>query len=164
MRFCLILLAILFIALFACAEEPSPALQGTVSWIHDGDTIEISNIGKVRLIGIDTPERDNSNRDRYLLSQGVSAARLRTIYQTAKEFNIRHVKGQHVTLSLDQPPRDRHGRLLAYIHLSDGRLLNRVLLEKGLAVVYRKFSFKLKEDFLAAEKLARQAKAGLWAD
>jgi len=150
------------LALPACAEQPTPALQGTVSWVYDGDTLKVDTIGKVRLIGIDTPERENSQRDSYLIAQGISAAKQRQIYQRAKEFNIKQVKGQKVTLSLDDSPRDRHDRLLAYVHLPDGRLLNRLLLEEGLAVVYRRFSFHLKEDFLAAEAEAREDKRGLW--
>jgi micrococcal nuclease len=138
-------------------------LQGTVLWIYDGDTLKVDTIGKVRLIGIDTPERKNSQRDQYLIKQGISAARQRQIYQLAKEFNIEQVKGQKVTLSLDDTPRDRHGRLLAYVHLPDGQLLNRVLLEQGLAVVYRRFSFRLKKDFLTAEAEAKRNRLGLWA-
>jgi micrococcal nuclease len=148
----------------ACAESPTPPLQGTVTWIYDGDTLKIDPIGKVRLIGIDAPERKNSRRDQYLIKQGISAARQRQIYQRAKEFNIEQVKGQKVTLSLDTSPRDRYDRLLAYVHLSDGRLLNRVLLEQGLAVVYRRFSFRLKEDFLTAEEEAKRNRLGLWAE
>ncbi|MDG5468558.1 thermonuclease family protein [Deltaproteobacteria bacterium IMCC39524] len=150
------------LALSACAEESGPALQGTVTWIYDGDTLEVDPHGKVRLIGIDTPERENSKRDSYLIKKGISAARQREFYQQAKAFNIKQVKGQHVTLTLDDPERDRHGRLLAYLHLPDGRMLNRVLLEQGLAVVYRRFSFRMKEDFLTAETEAMKNKQGLW--
>jgi micrococcal nuclease len=147
----------------ACAENQALPLHGTVLWIYDGDTLKIDTIGKVRLIGIDTPERENSQRDQYLIKQGISAARQRQIYQLAKEFNIEQVKGKKVTLSLEDTPRDRHGRLLAYVHLPDGQLLNRVLLEQGLAVVYRRFSFRLKEDFLTAEAEAKRNRLGLWA-
>ena len=161
-RFCLALLAGLILVLPACADEPADTLQGTVAWVHDGDSLEIDTLGKVRLIGIDTPEREDSPRDRFLEKQGIPAPRQREIYQTAKAFNIRHVKGQTISLSFDHPPRDRYGRLLAYVYLPDGRLLNRMLLEQGLAVVYRKFSFRMKQDFLAAEEQAKQAGVGLW--
>jgi len=150
------------LALSACAEDSGPALQGTVSWVYDGDTLKVDPHGKVRLIGIDTPERENSKPDSYLIKKGISAARQRAIYQQAKTFNIKQVKGQQVTLTLDDPERDRHGRLLAYLHLPDGRMLNRVLLEQGLAVVYRRFSFRMKEDFLTAEAEAMKNKQGLW--
>lgn len=158
----LLLYASLSFLLPACAEEPPPALQGTVAWVYDGDTLKIEPQGKVRLIGIDTPERENSQRDNYLVKKGVPAARQRHIYRQAKEFNIKHAKSRKVTLLLAEPPRDRHGRLLAYVYLPDGRLLNRVLIEQGLAVVYRRFSFQKKEDFLIAEEEARKNKRGLW--
>jgi len=164
LRFLVLLLCLSFtLALPACAEQPAPALQGTVSWVYDGDTLKVDPVGKVRLIGIDTPESKNSQRDNYLIDKGISAASQRQIYQAAKEFNIKQVKGQKVTLSLDDPPRDRYGRLLAYVYLADGRLLNRVLLDKGLAVVYRRFSFRMKDDFLSAEAEAKKNKRGLWA-
>ncbi len=161
-RFCLALLAGLVLVLPACAEEPTDTLQGIVTWVHDGDTLEIDTLGKVRLIGIDTPEREASSRDMFLEKQGIPASRQREISQNAKAFNISQVKGQTISLSLDHPPRDRYGRLLAYVYLPDGRLLNRILLEQGLAVVYRKFTFRMKQDFLAAEERAKQAGVGLW--
>ena len=161
-RCCLVVLIGLLIALPVCAEKPIELLQGTVTWVHDGDTLEIENLGKVRLIGIDTPEREASLRDKFLEKQGISVTKQRETYQNAKAFNIRLVKGQMVSLSLDHPPRDRYGRLLAYVYLPDGRLLNRILLEQGLAVVYRRFSFRMKNDFLAAEERAKQSGLGLW--
>ncbi|HKJ29136.1 MAG TPA: thermonuclease family protein [Desulfuromonadales bacterium] len=163
MRLLSLLLCLSFVlALSACAEESGSVLQGTVTWIYDGDTLKVDPHGKVRLIGIDTPESENSKRDSYLIKKGISAARQREIYQQAKTFNIKQVKGQQVTLTLDDPERDRHGRLLAYLHLPDGRMLNRVLLEQGLAIVYRRFSFRMKEDFLTAETEAMKDKQGLW--
>jgi len=152
-----------FLILPACAEEPAPALEGTVIWIYDGDTLKVEPLGTVRLIGIDVPERADSSRDRYLAEQGISAARQRKIYTAAKEFNIRQVKGKRVKLILGDPPRDRHDRLLAYVYLPDGRLLNQLLIEQGLAVVYRRFSFSMKDDFLAAEAAAARSGVGLWA-
>jgi micrococcal nuclease len=162
LRLCLILLTGLALALPVCADGPVETLQGTVTWVHDGDTVEIEKLGRVRLIGIDTPEREASPRDAFLERQGVSAMRQREIYRQAKAFNISYVKGQTVVLTFDHPPRDRYGRLLAYVYLPDGRLLNRILLERGLAVVYRKFTFRMKPDFLAAEEQAKQAGVGLW--
>jgi micrococcal nuclease len=149
--------------LHASAAEPEPVLQGTVSWVYDGDTLEIDSVGKVRLIGIDVPENENSERDRYLSGQGVPVARQRQVSRLAREFNIRQVKGSKVRITLDDPRRDRYGRLLGYVHLTDGRILNQVLVEQGLAVVYRRFDFRMKQEFLAAEERARAHKRGLWA-
>lgn len=152
----------LVLALPVHAEQPLPALQGVVKWIYDGDTLQVAAVGKVRLVGIDVPESEASNRDRYLVKQGVSPARQRQVALAAKAFNIDQVKGRLVRLVLDDPPRDRYGRLLAYVYLPDGRLLNRVLIEQGLAVVYRRFAFSMKDDFLAAEEDARRHQRGVW--
>lgn len=161
--FSLFLFLSFFLILSACAEEPLPAQKGTVTWIYDGDTLEIDPFGKVRLIGIDTPEREASQRDQYLTEKGVSVTKQRQIYQAAKDFNITRIKGQRVSLTLGNPPRDRHDRLLAYVYLPDGGLLNRVLIEQGLAVVYRRFEFRMKDEFILAESEARRSKVGLWA-
>jgi len=160
----LLFLLFLLSPLQSLAEPADATTSGTVTWVYDGDTLEINPYGKVRLIGIDTPERENSPRDNYLIEQGIPASHQRTIYQAAKHFNIEKVKGKLVTLVLDEPTHDRHGRLLAYVKLPDGRILNQVLIEKGLAVVYRRFNFTRKDDFLAAESIARQAHVGIWSE
>ena len=140
------------------AQETS----GKVLWVYDGDTIKVAGIGKVRLLGIDAPEREDSQRDRYLQQQGVSIAALRRVSAEARLFTIAAAKGKTVALEFDREKTDRHGRTLAYVILPDGRTLNRLLLEQGLAVVYRRFDFARKKEFLAAEATARGAGRGLW--
>lgn len=156
--------ALTFLLLLLLLTGPALAANpaGRVTWIHDGDTIAVAGFGKVRLLGIDTPERAASARDDHLLRQGVPEPILRRTAGQALAFAISEVKGRTVTLAFDGDRRDRHGRLLAYVTLPDGRLLNRLLLERGLAVVYRRFEFRLKDDFLAAEAQARQHGVGLW--
>jgi micrococcal nuclease len=158
--FCLLLL-LLSVVLYATAAA-EPVLQGEVTWIYDGDTLRVAGIGKVRLIGIDTPEKEASPRDDFYQQWQIPPAHLRTIAHKSLAFCIAEAKGKTVNLTLDATPRDRHGRLLAYVHLPDGRLLNRLLLEKGLATVYRKFDFRRKQDFLQAEQEARSKRWGLW--
>ena len=137
--------------------------SGTVSWIYDGDTLEIAGVGKVRLLGIDTPEGKDSERDSFYAKQfGLNSQQLRRISRQAKNFTNKTTKGVQVRLVTETVERDKHGRLLAYLYLPDGRLLNRSLLENGLATVFRRYQFRLKDDFFAAETAARQAKIGLW--
>ena len=140
-----------------------PALTGKVLWVYDGDTIKIEHIGKVRLIGIDTPEKESSERDAHYLRQGIAPERLRQVARDATQFLIQQAKGKQVQIEFDEERHDRHGRTLAYVSLPDGRQLNRILLEEGLAAVYRKFNFRLKKDFIAAEESARKKLLGLWA-
>jgi micrococcal nuclease len=156
---------LLFFACFAPEVWSDPfSLSGKVVRVYDGDTIQVANVGKVRMLGIDTPEWQASGRDRYYQRQGISAATLRRIATAARDFVVNHAAGQNVTLTVDSDARDRHGRLLAYVYLEDGRLLNRLLLEAGLAAVYRRFDFSLKSEFIAVEKRARGLSVGLWCD
>ncbi len=156
---CLLLSGVLFTQ---DAWTTPPVLTGKVVWVYDGDTIKVENIGKVRLLGIDTPEWQPSDRDRYFLRQGISESTLRRIATVSREFVQSNVVGKVVVLLTDHEVRDRYGRLLAYVQLPDGRLLNRIMLEEGLAVVYRRFAFTLKSDFIKAEESARNMSRGLW--
>ncbi|APG28794.1 hypothetical protein A7E78_13735 [Syntrophotalea acetylenivorans] len=153
-----------FLLLLALLPSSASAetLSGRVKWIYDGDSIEVTGIGTVRLLGIDAPEHKASQRDRYYLRWGIEPATLRHINQAGKTYLIESVKGETVVLKTENKERDRYNRLLAYVYLPDGRLLNRLLLEKGFAVVYKRFDFEQKTDFLEAESQARCNKNGLW--
>ena len=123
-------------------------VTGRVSWIYDGDTLKVEKIGKVRLIGIDTPEFQASSRDRFYTQKNqIEAKKLREIAQQVKKYNIRNVKGKRVRLELDKTHRDKYDRLLAYVYLPNGEMLNQILLEKGLATVFRRYDFQYKKDF-----------------
>ena len=157
-----ILLGFLLFFLLAVSLQAAE-LTGRVSWIYDGDTLKIEKIGKVRLIGIDTPEYQTSSRDRFYTKKfHIETKKLRKIAQQAKQFNIRNVKGKRVRLELDQTHRDKYDRLLAYVYLPNGEMLNQILLEKGLATVFRRYDFQHKKDFLKIEKKARNSNLGLW--
>jgi len=156
------LFLLLLLSAACLASTTAATLQGTVTWIYDGDTIEVAKVGKVRLIGIDTPEKDDSDRDDFYLRQGVNRATLRRVAGQSRQFLIETVKGQRVTLEADAEEYDRHGRRLAYVFLPDGSLLNEQLLARGYAAVYRRFDFRLKPDFEKVEALARQRALGLW--
>lgn len=159
-----VLLLCSWLLLAGAALAADEALQGRVEWVYDGDTLKVEGIGKVRLIGIDTPEKDASERDKSYRRHGLSRKVLREAAQQATAYSIRHAKGRMVTLTFDRDRTDRFGRSLAYVTLPDGRLLNRELLREGLALVYRRFDFRLKDDFLAAEADARQAGRGVWGE
>ena len=137
-------------------------ISGRVTWIQDGDTIRVDGVGTVRLLGIDTPEMKASERDNFYLRRGLSRRTIRRTARDALHFNIRHLKGKRVTLRPGNPQRDDYGRLLAYVHLPDGRMINLMLIEGGLATVFRRYSFDHKEPFLEAERKARQGKQGMW--
>ena len=82
--------------------------------IIDGDTIEIPGGERVRLLGIDTPEKGD-------LLSNMAATRLKELTTPGPvEFKL-----------CDE--RDRYGRLLATVSV-DGSDVNRILLREGLAL------------------------------
>jgi len=60
--------------------------------------------------------------------------------------------------------RDRYGRLLAYVFLEPGgAMFNEMLIEEGFAYADPRFDHHYETRFAAAERRARERKAGLWA-
>ncbi|MCD6526563.1 MAG: thermonuclease family protein [Desulfuromonas sp.] len=152
------LLALLLLVTTAQAEQ-----HGQVCWISDGDTITVDGVGVVRLIGIDCPEKEASDRDWKYIRLGSSDWRqLREVARSAHHRTIELCKDKRVRLETGKDRYDRYDRLLAYVWLPDGRMLNQLLLEEGLAIVYRRFDFSKKEAFLRREKHARRKKIGMW--
>jgi micrococcal nuclease len=74
-------------------------------------------------------------------------------------------ENQSVTIELDQSQgtRDKYERLLAYVRLSDGKLLNEILVAEGYAreYTYNK-PYAYQKELKDAEASARTEKKGLW--
>lgn len=157
------LIFLFFLLLCSNNSGAAQALEGRVNWIYDGDTLKVSGIGKVRLLGIDCPERENSPRDAYYLKhERIDRIQLRKISADALQYMIKMTKNQWVRLEFDREKTDTYGRTLAYVYLPDGTMLNRLLLDQGLAAVFRRFDFREKPDFIQRENRARQQQRGLW--
>jgi micrococcal nuclease len=124
-----------------------------VSRVIDGDTVEADLQGRtvdVRLIGVDTPETVHP-------SEPVGC-----YGPAASDFVTRQLEGRRVQLEFDVERRDQYGRTLAYIW-KDGKLFNRVLVERGFAEVTLyppddKYEGRLR----AAEDRAKRADNGAW--
>lgn len=103
-------------------SEPEPPLSVSpparfyrVVEVIDGDTIDLANGERVRLVGIDTPEVGECG------------------YEAAKQRLERLALGQRVTLRESDEDRDRYGRLLRYVDRGR-RDLGLDLIQQGLAV------------------------------
>ena len=120
-----------------------------VTKVTDGDTIRLGGIGAVRLIGIDTPEVYGDAE---------------CFGREASEFAERLLPlGTRVRYRVGVEERDRYGRLLAYVWLPDGRMLNRVLVEEGYAQTLTiPPNVDFAEIFRAGAQSARRAGLGLW--
>lgn len=58
--------------------------------------------------------------------------------------------------------KERYNRYLAYVYLPDGSVLNEILVRKGLAWQYKKYSKSNQYQLL--ENKAKLEKLGLWQD
>jgi len=89
-----------------------------VTYIVDGDTIEIENGERIRLICIDTPEKGEEG------------------YKEAKEYLESLILNKNVKLEKDISERDKYNRLLRYVYLEDGTFVNEIIVKEGYAEAY----------------------------
>ena len=90
---------------------------GKCTYVTDGDTIEVDGLGKIRLVGVNTPER------------GVTG------YICSKRFVQKLCLDKEVSLDIDDSKyTDRYGRYLAVV-IVDGKNLNEMLLKENLAEI-----------------------------
>ena len=145
----LILLASFFlhtIPSFVCAQQ-----WHSVKWVNDGDTIVLTNGLRVRYIGINAPEIDHENQ------------KAEPFGYKARAFNKNLVLSQKIRLEFDEERYDRYGRMLAYVFLSDGSLLNQRLLQNGYAYyLFKMPNVKHGKFLLKAQQDAMKAKKGIW--
>lgn len=134
----------------------SAQTQYKVLRVIDGDTIEIDMNGKaekVRLIGVNTPESVHPDE-----SKNVPFGKV------ASDFTKAALEGKNIVLEYDVTPRDKYGRILAYVWI-DGKMFNKILLENGMAEVKTyPPDVKYVEDFTRLQETARFSKVGIWAD
>ena len=151
--------AVLLLALAACgasdsadrsASTPAERIPARVTRHTDGDTLWLSGIGKVRLIGIDTPE---------------VYGRVECFGRAASACVTRLLPlGARVRYTLGVEPRDRHGRALAYLYTDDGRFVNLLLVRRGYAQPLTVSpNDRFADRFVAAARGARARRVGLWA-
>lgn len=114
--------------------------------VIDGDSIIVLATGnkriEIKLYDVDCPE------------QGQPFA------EEAKQFISNQCLGQIILYRLVGI--DIYNRTIATVYLEDGRDLNLALLKAGLAWYHQ--SHTSRQDYADAEKEARNAKIGLWAD
>jgi endonuclease YncB( thermonuclease family) len=139
----------------AWPDPPRDAVRAKVQRVSDGDTFVATVQGRrerVRVIGVDTPESVDPNRPDEPYGQ------------EASDFAKHYLDGETVRLAGDAEPRDRYGRMLAYVWLEDGTFWNALLVAEGYAqqltippnVTYAGLFRQLARE-------ARQHDRGLWA-
>ncbi len=128
--------------------------QVRVVSVSDGDTLRLADERRVRIIGINTPERAHQGRPAEPLADKAYAE----LEKLVRASNHR------VSLRLGDEPHDRHGRLLAHVFLDNGQSVEAHMLDQGLAArVAIAPNIWGQECFAQAENAARMAGRGVWA-
>jgi len=135
------------------SDLPNP-LKAEVIGIQDGDTIELKYIysgkkagrrmGKnvrIRFLHINCPERNMP------------------FYNNAKQFTSEKCF-RKVVSTRHKGEFDKYGRLLGEVVLPDGKVLNKELVKKGLAVHFKKYSHD--QEYAKLEIAANKQKIGIW--
>jgi len=155
--FGLLVLVAPFLTDFLASDEPDatamPILQAVegalpveVVRIVDGDTLDVRSAQtelRVRLFGVDTPERGEDCFDE-------ATSRLEAL------------AGKVVQLLPDQRLTDSFGRELRYVYSTDGTLIDELLVAEGYGLAWTDDG-QFREQIIAAEAAARTAERGcLW--
>jgi micrococcal nuclease len=168
----LVIPLILFVVSCGKSSPTSTEQRGTpckVVRVIDGDTftctLKDGEEIKVRLIGVDTPEsRVNPKLERDVQRSGLQREDVLRMGKIAAEFTKRLLpEGEIVYLEQDVQKTDKYGRVLAYVWLKDGRMLNEVLIREGMAKVYTiPPNVKYQDILLDAQRQAREEGKGFW--
>jgi micrococcal nuclease len=128
---------------------PGDAVEAVIEYVHDGDTVFLTDGRKVRLLGINTPEIGD---DRECYGEEATA-----------ELRQMLPEGTHVWVLSDIEPLDQYGRSLLFIYTDAGTNVNLELLELGAAEVEMYDpNWLYQAELESAESAARSQNLGLW--
>lgn len=132
------------IAIFFLSCMPVERM-GRVTKVVDGDTFDILNnneVTRIRLFGIDAPERGQpfNRRARQFVDSLIAGKQLRVVVRD----------------------KDRYGRVVGDAYLPEGTHINAAIVEAGFAWQFTQFSTDA--HIAALERTARERRRGLWQD
>jgi len=161
------------IAVFLIAFVPAAASAQRVTKVPSGDTLVVSGVGKVHLLGI-------KSADETALHVGPSGRppQPRQDARTPAPMAV----GGHISLKPDRPSQDWLRKLAlgktvrveydplvgsssdrgAYVFLEDGTLLNAEMLKAGRARLDSTRQFVREQEFVALQEQARSGSMGIW--
>jgi micrococcal nuclease len=97
-------------------------VDGDTFWLYDSD----GDSYKIRLIGVNTPE-----------AYTFGNVREQEGGKEASAYTKNLIEGEYVRLEFDVEKYDRYNRVLAYVWLHNGEMLNAKLVEDGYAEAVR---------------------------
>ncbi|XKT74483.1 MAG: thermonuclease family protein [Patescibacteria group bacterium UBA2163] len=119
--------------------------------VVDGDTIDIENDTRIRLLGVDAPERSDC------------------FYNESKAYLEELIEGETIRIEKDISGSDRYDRLLRYVYLAsddpkdDDIFVQDALVRAGYADVFAQAPDNRYRDLLSsAREEARKEERGMW--
>lgn len=114
----IIIITTIIIISISSVEAHKNEAKGIVSYVHDGDTIYVDNIGKIRLWGIDAPEWNTKKG------------------KQVTKIVKKKLLNKKISLDFDNKKvQDKYGRYLAKVYLN-GKDFNKWLYDKKYAKSY----------------------------
>lgn len=136
--------AVFYLSKTGFSTSPYIEFEANASFAIDGDTLQLEDGSRVRLLGINAPEKGQPK------------------YAEAKNLLSSLTLNKTIRVQSDVERRDRYGRFLGYVFIGDA-FVNSKILEEGLAVTwFIEPNFRYKSGLEAAETLAKQGGEGLW--
>ena len=138
-----IILILVIILISGCGITGDVVKEGpfNVTYIVDGDTIDLGEYGRIRFSGINTPETGEC------------------YYQEAKDKLTELILGKEVFVEKDISDEGKYGRKLRYVYL-DELMINKYLVENGYAKVFDKYKDNTKR--YNELKAVENKEIGLW--
>lgn len=130
-------------------DERRPGDRFRIVRVIDGDTVELTGGDRLRLLAVDTPEQGEPLHDRALACLAA------------------WTRNRGIRVEYDRQRRDRYGRMLGFVYVDDTVMVNRLLIDSGLAYVYlfRDDDLGRPEyrQLIESQRKAIERKSGLWA-
>ena len=150
-RLALTLLILVAGLLWGCGPPPGPPREARVVRVIAGDSAVLEGGARVRFLGMDAPEMERDGRPAEFLAH------------ESRDYVTGLIQGKTVRLEYDRERYDRYGRLLAYLYLPNGAMVNLAVVRQGLARVYsHPPNLRHQEELNTAQQEAMAAGRGLW--
>jgi|GEM_PF-350709 len=148
----IVVVVLLYVLLVRLVEEIGPEGRPgdrfVVYKVLDGDTMELKGGDQLRLLAIDTPEKDEP------------------FFEEATALLNRLAAERQGRIEYANQRRDKYGRLLGYLYVDDTLFVNRVMIDSGLANVYlfddNELSSNFVRELIEAQRSAIERRVGLW--
>lgn len=120
--------------------------------VYDGDTVQLDDGRKIRLLGINTPEVESRNKSTEAGGE------------EAKAWLAKTLKNARVRLIFDVEKKDKYNRTLAHLVTEHKDHINFELVKAGLAAVnIYPPNLAFTDNLLAAQSAAETSGLGIWA-